>query len=352
MGYEDMGKHYFATGLLGDASKSFNKEREFCQLPSHIAKMISWLINVFVEQGSWISVETNVSKLRQLPQKPAEAEKNESKLSAAAGLAQFASSNYVAAAQSFLDCNPRIISIRLEDPNSEETFHNIMSPNDIATYGALCALATMDRAELQTRVLDNAKFRNFLELEPHLRRAISAFIACKFSLCLDILESYRTDYILDIYLSRHFDEIYKLVREKSIIQYLAPYSCIKFASVAQAFKMEEEPMINLLLQLTREKRLQFRLYAIEGELREKEKDPRAEMFDEVMAGSEDFKDLFYEKMRRMDQINYGLEVKAPPKGYQQLTQTSAGADTLMGYDPGLRNSKLRSGATGISRFFP
>ena len=41
--------------------------------------------------------------------------------------------------------------------------------SDVALYGALCALAAFDRAELSERVMKNTAFRSMLELHPEVR---------------------------------------------------------------------------------------------------------------------------------------------------------------------------------------
>ena len=41
--------------------------------------------------------------------------------------------------------------------------------SDVALYGALCALAAFDRAELSERVMKNTAFRSMLELYPEVR---------------------------------------------------------------------------------------------------------------------------------------------------------------------------------------
>ena len=339
MGYDDLGKHYHQIGALVEASKAFNKERDVCQLPSHLAIMISRLINVFIEQESWISVETNVQKMKVSGQKPADAEKMEAKLSAASGLAQLASGNYKSAAASFLECNPRMLQARMDDPNSEEAYSEVITPNDIATYGALCALATMDRNELQAQVLENSNFRNYLELEPHLRRAISAFVACKFSLCLEILASYRTDYLLDIYLYRHFDKIFTLVRDKAIVQYFVPYSTVSFSSLASSFNTNEKTMVAILVELIKSETLPARLDMEKGLLVEYKVDPRTQMYEEAMAAAQDYERTLQQRLLRMEIIHAGLEVKPPSAKAAHLSQSGAAADTLMGLEQAPRGAK-------------
>lgn len=60
------------------------------------------------------------------------------------GLAELASRKYKAAAQKFLRTN-------LDYWDS----YDIMTPNDIAIYGGICALATFNRLELQNSVICN-----------------------------------------------------------------------------------------------------------------------------------------------------------------------------------------------------
>ena len=336
MGYDDMGKHCQQIGLLGDAAKAFNKEREYCQLPSHIAIMVSRLINVYVEQESWLSVETNVQKLRALPQKPADSEKVEAKLSAALGLAELASGNFKKAAQTLLDCNPRMVQAKLDDPNSDEAYNEVMTPNDIATYGALCALASMDRNDLQTHVLDNSKFRNYLELEPHLRRAISSFVSGRYAACLETLQSYRTDYILDIYLSYHYDHLFSLIRNKAIVQYFVPFKTVTFKALAASFNTGEDHMAAILAELIRSGSLNARLDMEHGLLKAYKVDERIEMYKKANSAVADFSKVLHQRALRMSAINTGCIVRSPSSKMDLNMYGPDRVDTLMSIDPNSR----------------
>lgn len=349
MGYDDIGKHYQQIGQRADAVKAFNKEREYCQLPAHIAIMNSRLINVGIEVENWLSVETNVQKLRALPQKPADSEKIEAKLSAALGLAELAMGNFRKAAQTFLECNPRMVQARLDDLDSEEGYNEVMTPNDVATYGALCALASMDRKELQTNVLENSNFRNYLELEPHLRRAISSFVSGRYAKCLDILQSYRTDYLLDLYLSPHYDIMYILIRNKAIRQYLQAFSSIRFTFLANTFSIGEDKMVAILVDLIKAGLLNARLDMEFGLLREFKVDERSAMEQETQEVVDDYyKDMVRQSIR-IDVIQAGLQVKAPSaKINLSNVFGDQGSDTLMTLDPNVRGKSKGF----MNRFFP
>lgn len=60
------------------------------------------------------------------------------------GLAELANRKYKKAAQHFLQTN-------LDGWDCSD----IMTPNEVAIYGGLCALATFNRLELQTNVICN-----------------------------------------------------------------------------------------------------------------------------------------------------------------------------------------------------
>lgn len=63
------------------------------------------------------------------------------KLRAAAALQLLASGKYRAAARKFVEVSPELGA----------SYNDVLAPHDVATYGALTALATMDRSELRTR---------------------------------------------------------------------------------------------------------------------------------------------------------------------------------------------------------
>ena len=345
MGYDDLGRHFHQIGNLGEAAKAYSKEREYCQLPSHIAIMIFRLINVYVDQESWLSVESNVQKLRGLAQKPGEAEKTDAKLSAAMGLAQLATKNYDTAAYSFLNCDPRMLQARLDDPNDEEAYNEVLTPNDIATYGALCALASMDRGELQAKVLDNSSFRSYLELEPQLRRAVSSFVAGKYSACLGILGSYRVDYLLDVHLSRHFIELFTQIRNKAIIQYFIPFSYVTFEALTSAFNADDDTIIRSLGNLIRAGTLPARLDIENHRLIATKTDSRNSVHEMTLDTAKDYERTLQLRILRMQVLGVGLEVKSPPKSQNTLAshQGNYGGDTLMSAEPNTKGKASRTG---------
>ena len=299
MGNEDLGNHYFAIGNSVSATKAYSRMRDFCTTPNHVVSMLFKLVNVSIERGDWLSVTAYVHRLRNAQSKPEDQKLNKPKIQAAAALAFMQQRSYREAADAFLQI----------DNSLGDSYNDVVTPNDIAVYGGLCALATMNRTELKERVLDNSNFRNFLELEPHIRRAISFFCNSKFRPCLDILEAYRADYLLDIHLQSHVLALYARVRTKSIQQYFSPFSAASLNTMAAIFSPTvvggqaqpltlDSPFVHELIELINSDLLDARIDLDRKILVTAFSDPRMKVQEQVLQNARDLnRDLHWRLMR-------------------------------------------------------
>lgn len=328
MGSEELGLHNHYTGDLPNALKSFNRMRDYCTGPGHIATTAFRTMAVNIEQKNWLGVQSQVAKVRALQMKPEETTKNQPKILAAQGLQHMSLGELKGAAENFLD---------VDFANLGDNYNEIISANDIAVYGGLCALASMSRGELQSKVLDNANFRSFLELEPHIRRAINYFCSSKYSQCLEILESYRADYLLDIYLQDQLLSIYQKIRTKSIVQYFQPFNKVTLESMEKMFGTTSSvtadglqngsviasgmsPFKHELVEMIETGGLQARIDLEKNVLVAYEESPRALMQQHAIDTVDKFIQEAQIKLLRLNAINSGLEVKAPQnKGKQPET---------------------------------
>jgi COP9 signalosome complex subunit 1 len=365
MGNEDLGNHYCSIGDLNNAVKAYSRMRDYCTTPAHIASTSFRMIQVAIEQGNWLAVQSQVHKIRNLQMKTDDAARNQPKTQAAMGLYQMCTGEYRDAATSFL----------ATDPSLTDTYNEVLSSNDVAVYGGLCALASMDRHDLQTKVLDNASFRNFLELEPHIRRAISFFCSSKYAQCLDVLEAYRADYLLDIYLQPHVPNLYRRVRTKSIVQYFAPFSRVTLNAMTQTFgttatphqidpasqsngdATQTQPIEEELISLIEKGLLNAKIDLEARVLVAKESNVRADVHAEAQDMVKAYIREAHMRLLRMNAINAGLEIKAPQKTgkqhmnldpmdqYQYQDQHQASRDDMV-YGLGSEQGRgLRSGGS-------
>jgi len=337
MGYDDLGQHYHRIGDLPNSTKAFTRMRDFCTTPSHVIIMKLRLLNVSIEQKNWIAVQTNVQSIRQGGHKQAEVEKITAKLSAAMGLANLASGNYEEAAKEFLATDPRMATAKMEDPTDEESYNEVMTPNDIAVYGGLCALASMSRDDLQKKVLDNASFRNYLELEPHIRRAVSFFVSGKYASSLAILNNYKADYLLDVHLQQHVDLIYAEVRTKAIRQYFIPFSHVKLAALATAFDTDEASIEAELTSMIKKEQLDARIDLVDRVLLARKVNPRTKVTIEALRTAKQYERTAHMRLIRMEVLNAGLDIKSK-KGRP--------ADTGGWFSPGGHDDGLGNGLAG------
>ncbi|KIW19974.1 hypothetical protein PV08_00549 [Exophiala spinifera] len=305
MGNEDLGTHYYTIGDLTNAVKAYSRMRDYCTTASHIAATAFRIIAVAIEQKNWLAVQSQVHKIRNLQMKAEDAKRTFPKMQAAMGLQQMSMGEYLEAALTFLNIDATI----------SDSYREVISSNDIAVYGGLSALASMDRPDLQARVLENHSFRNFLELEPHIRKAINFFCATKYSQCLQILESYRADYLLDIYLQPLVSDIYKRIRTKSIIQYSLPFSKVTLASMEKMFgdPPYQSTFLEEIEELINESKLDARIDLEHGTLNAVHHDARAEIQQNAIDTVERFIREARMKMIRMQIIDAGLEVRPPSK---------------------------------------
>ena len=105
---------------------------------------------------------------------------------------------------------------------------DLMSPNNVAIYGGLTALATFDRTELLKQVLigliastqtcpqviSSTQFKLFLELEPQLREVLQCFYDSRYGHCLKLLEDMKDNLLLDLYLAPHIQTLFSMIRLK------------------------------------------------------------------------------------------------------------------------------------------
>jgi COP9 signalosome complex subunit 1 len=313
MGTDDLASHYHAVGDLASASKSYARLKDNCTTPSHFAAMYLKTINVAIDRGDWFGVLQAVARYRSGPKPEDEQSKNAAKISSASGLAQLGQGNYLDAANQFLGAEPTL----------GDSYNEVLTANDVAVYGGLCALASMDRIELQRRVLENSQFRNYLELEPHIRRAISFFCNSKFRSCLDILEEYKADYLLDIHLQRHIAALYNQIRTKSIQQYAVPFSRVSLDAMAKVFAPRVirgvaspteigSPFVQELIKLIENGTLDARIDLEKGLLVSKQTDLRKDVIKEALESVEEYVNEAHLRLIRTSLVNAGIEIRVAP----------------------------------------
>lgn len=322
MGNEDLGHFFYDTGDYSNAHKAYMKMREHCTSNKHLADMTLRLVYVSIAQKSWLGVQANLAKVDAAQLKGDEKAKLEPIIAACSGLAHMSIGNFREAATHFLGTPPAFLTA---EPAANITWQReVLTGNDVAVYGGLCALASMDRSDLQNKVLSNNEFRNFLELEPHIRRAINLFCNSKYSACLEVLEGYRNDYLLDVYLSKVLATIYGRIRTKSIVQYFIPFSCVTLDEMASKFPAPEDKSIEDELEtLINNNTLNARIDLVDRLLISPPTNPRHTVHSEALTMAETYDHTLRLRLTRLNLLAAGMEIKQD-KGSADKMSSDAG----------------------------
>ncbi|PWY98094.1 hypothetical protein BCV70DRAFT_202271 [Testicularia cyperi] len=159
------------------------------------------------------------------------------KLKAASALAYMGQARYESAARLLVQLDPAFAT----------SLGDVVSPNDVSIYVALCSMATMERGTLKSQILDNTGYRSFLEHEPHAREVLEAFSTAQFERMGTILDQHRSRHLLDPYLAPHVSTLRTALTRRALRQFFTPFDRIGIGRMATAFGWPAERMTEELV---------------------------------------------------------------------------------------------------------
>lgn len=247
-GHQDLGDFFHIRGRLSQARGEYIKTRDYCMHAQHNVHMCANVIHVSIEAGDYSHVESHYLMAENIPDVDKQSPEL-AKMRACAGLALLVRGNYAQAASRFLNVNTDTQEDRVAA--LAEVFGDVLSLEDLATYGALCALATLQRPALRKQVLDRPEFRTLLELVPDVREIVYDFYHTRYTRCLATMERVRADLALDLYLGRddHVDALFRLIRRKAIVQYVSPFVTVDLSRMCTVFRASAAELESELLTL-------------------------------------------------------------------------------------------------------
>jgi COP9 signalosome complex subunit 1 len=305
--HDDLGDHYLDCGDLSNALKCYSRARDYCTSGKHVVNMCLNVIKVSVYLQNWSHVLSYVSKAESTPDF-AEAQAKDSnqvivtKLKCAAGLAELATKKYKSAAKHFLQAN-------LDHCD----FPELLSANNVAMYGGLCALATFDRHELQKNVIFSSSFKLFLELEPQLRDIIFKFYESKYASCLKLLDEIKDNLLLDMYIAPHINTLYTQIRNRALIQYFSPYLSADMHKMAMAFNRTVPALEDELMQLILDGQIQARIDSHNKILFAKDVDQRSTTFERSLLMGKEYQRRTRMLILRAAVLKSKIHVKSPQR---------------------------------------
>ncbi|XP_013408510.1 COP9 signalosome complex subunit 1 [Lingula anatina] len=323
-GHDDLGDHYLDMGDLSNALKCYSRARDYCTSARHVVNMCLNVIKVSVYLQNWSHVLSYVNKAEATPEVTETQSKDGgwvviTKLKCAAGLAELATKKYKSAAKYFLQAS-----------FDHCDFPELISASNVATYGALCALASFDRQELQKHVMASSSFKLFLELEPQLRDIIYKFYESKYASCLKLLGEIRENLLLDLYIAPHVNTLYTQIRNRALCQYFSPYMSADMGKMAEAFNTTVNALEDELMQLILDGQINARIDSHKMVLYAKDIDQRSSTFDKALQKGKDYQRRTKALILRSAMLKNQIHVKSPPRdsgqgGEMSIAPGSTGA---------------------------
>lgn len=311
-GHDDLGDHYLDCGDLSNALKCYSRARDYCTSGKHVVNMCMNVIKVSIYLQNWSHVLSYVSKAESTPDFNELQSKDTNqviltKLKCAAGLAELATKKYKSAAKHFLQAN-------LDHCD----FPELLSPNNVAMYGGLCALATFDRHELQKNVIFSSSFKLFLELEPQLRDIILKFYESKYASCLKLLDEIKDNLLLDMYIAPHINNLYTQIRNRALIQYFSPYLSADMRKMATAFNRTVNALEDEIMQLILDGQIQARIDSHNKILFAKDVDQRSTTFERSLQMGKEYQRRTRMLILRAAVLKNKIHVKVIANIYQYM----------------------------------
>jgi len=214
-------------GELREAWRRVARSREYCSSGRQHTQVCLLLIELSVDLREWSSVRDTISRAEHTVMGDVdETPLFHQKLRAGGALAHLAEGRYSEAAKGFASVSPELTN----------QFHAVMGAEDLAMYGSLLGLATMDRKVLHEMVIDGV-FKGRLELVPTMREALRHYSRAEYGRCLSLLQSgtLRRDLLLDVHLHAHVPVLLDMIRDRCIAQYFQPYSSVGLERMGNVF---------------------------------------------------------------------------------------------------------------------
>jgi len=288
--------HCIEQGEFSLALKYVSTSREWSMEAAHIFQTCMTFIRLSALLRQYTDIQTFTSKAQHTQGKE---QGGQSMIHAAYGLYYMTSGKFKDAALSF-------VQVRQQDLTGP--FLDVLCPQDIALYGVLCALASLDRNEVQAKLLDSSSFRECLDLVPQVRDLTLDFCSCKYAACLSSLEQMKEALALDLHLHEQVSELCQQIRSKGIVQYFAPFMSVSLHSMAAAFNTDVDGMQAEVARLVSKGQLDAKIDSHKKILYMRHANQRMAAYQNTMRVSEDFLNTTQALILRMNVLKHDFGI--------------------------------------------
>ena len=267
LSFNDIGDLHYERGNLGEAMKSYLRTRDYCTIPKHNLELYVRVVSVSMDSAQFGNVNSYITKA----ENTAGDVTISAKIKASAALVLLIEGQYKGAARKFLEVGRDLAG----------SFSSIIAAEDIAIYGTLCALATLDRAEIRKGALENTVFKSFLELVPDVKHILHSFFAGKYGECLSYFKTFQSELLLDLHLAKHVAPLIAQITERMILLYFSPYSSVDMNRMALALNMDIVTLEKSIASLISNNKISARIDSQSKTLHRREYDVRFDTMEKI-----------------------------------------------------------------------
>lgn len=302
-GHARFGDLLYSRGEIVEAFRQYLRTRDYCTTPQQTVEMCINVVTCALEMRNYLHVTTYVQKAEAFPSGSIDPEAL-GKLRAAQGVAYLAQGKYEPAAKSFTSLPADLGS----------SFADVLSAGDVATYGTLCALATMDRSEVSLHIVNSGTFRDLLNQAPQeVQDATNDYFSSRYGTALMALERLRPVLMLDPYMADHAEALLAAVRAQAVTQYTRPFTSLDLVSMASVFHTDEASLEQELVRLIALKQISGRIDTHSKALLSHKEDARTATYRAAISAAEHYLRSTRMMVLRAGMMRYDL-IRRPAAG--------------------------------------
>lgn len=323
LGHSYIGQLFYQTGNLGEALKAFLRSREFCTMPRHTIDMCLNVITVSIDMHQFFNASNFIGKVVDNLGDDIVI----GKLQAASALVDLCERKFRSAALKFLSVSPLL----------GNQFNSTVSEEDIAIYGTILAIATFERTDLRSRLIENKPFINtYLNLVPDLKALVMGFYSGDYATAIQKLTDLHPRLLCDIHLHNHVHDLSVKINERMLLQYFSPYCSVDLSRMATQLQMTPAVLEGALVELISSGKLAARIDSRTNTLHRRERNLRSDTVAKVLAVS---------TVHRTSICRDILRLSMAKQGFVLGDMTNAGG--RMGVDAGMDIDMDVSGGEGF-----
>jgi len=305
-----MGDFWFNRGDISTALKCYTRARDYCSTPEQTRLWCLNVIKCHVALEQYHSIASYVAKAENQESAERRGPVETAKLKVCSALAHLHSrggtkdhKNFRFAAKAFTAVSAEIA----------DNFCGVVSPRDVAVYGGLCALATLDRGELVSGVIKNTSFKQFLDKVPEIAELLNAFANSQYKTMFKHLDDLKPSLQLDLHLHKHVEVLCSLLRNRAMVQYFTPYSAVNLHAMAEAFGTDVPRLEKELAVLIAEGEISARIDSHNKVLKARSVNTRSSTFAKAIEVGIQHKKESEAMLLRASVLRHNMVVVAPKK---------------------------------------